>query len=146
MKVSLTMAALSAAALILSDVARAEYYMVYPAQATCGQSCYQPCCQTCCSSCSIPIQTKTRIYHDSWRSHDHRHNSYTIDLITNDCVINTGSSSSMIRGKSKHDFVSFSGRAAPKGHYVDLSDNPYDPDLTTGDDEVMKYSGMNNQY
>jgi hypothetical protein len=48
--------------------------------------------------------------------------------------------------KCRQDFVEFKAEPAPQGHYVDTSglsiDDIYNPDLTTGDDDVLHHPDM----
>jgi hypothetical protein len=54
---------------------------------------------------------------------------------------------SAFAAKCREDFVEFKAEPAPRGHYVDTSgltiDDIYNPDLTTGDDDVLYHPDMN---
>lgn len=138
--------------LSLMTTAQAEYYLVYPATLSCCTTCTSACspcascrCSTCLDGCHKRVYTSKRIYHDSWRDHDNRRSHYTIDAIEPVYVVNS-CQTTQYQG-NKRPYVTMNASGGPRHpHYVNTANDPYDPDMTTADDEVMVDSDMNNQY
>lgn len=153
MKISLkcTIAALCGYLALLTS-AHAEYYLVYPATIGCCNTCTTSCspcatcrCTSCFDGCHERIKTTKRVYQDSWRDHDNRRSHYTIDAIEPMYVYDSCQATHF--KSSKHNYVTMNYSGGPRHpHYVNTANDPYDPDMTTADDEVMVDSDMNNQY
>lgn len=69
-------------------------------------------------------------HHKHYRHHRSHADEYAVPVCTS-------------RYHPQHEPVAFSAGAPGRGGYVSLSDcEPYDPDLTTGDDDPTIYPGM----
>lgn len=138
--------------LALTASAKAEYYLVYPATVNCCTtytSTCSPCatyrCTTCLNGCHKSVYTTTRVYRDSWRGHDNKRSHYTIDVVEPIYVIDSCRTTQY--DGNKHNYVTMNYGSGPRHpHYVSTANDPYNPDMTTADDEVMVDSDMNNQY
>lgn len=136
--------------LIAVTGAHAEYYLVSSGTTSaCNNTCATPCspcatyrCNTCVTTCYF---TEKRLYHDSWRDHKNRRSHYTIDAVETNCPGLYGVSQSY---GTHRDYVTMQYYTVrPRHpHYVSTANDPYNPDMTTADDEVMVDSDMNNQY
>lgn len=154
MKISLKfVSAVACTYFALSASANAEYYIVYPATVSCCTTCTSSCspcatcrCTTCINGCHKNIYTTKRIYHDSWRDHDNKRSHYSIDAIEPVYVIDSCRTTQYSGSKRSYVSVNYYTFGPRHPHYVSTANDPYDPDMTTADDEVMVDSDMNNQY
>lgn len=119
----------------MASVAEAEYYEVFPADQNESDCC---CCQS--------TRNATQLYHGSWRSKvSDKRNSYRVEYLSgsfNTCI-ETFCPQKKQCGK---EIVSFRFNSHPRGRFVNPANLKYDPDTTTGDDEIMRDSNTNNQY